>query len=161
MYALVAPCIDSSERVSICWVQEKEERLKERLHEMAEYQSNDFSFKVAHDLLIHTPVNQIITNVCSILMYVWCILQDSDLERALRKQEDKSSGAALQRWRWFYVALIGITVALLSMVVNLGIAGLNSLKIKTTERIITDSGGTVHQTIACPRPRDSLADFPI
>ena len=88
------------------------------------------------------------------------ILQDSDLERALRKQEDKSSGAALQRWRWFYVALIGITVALLSMVVNLGIAGLNSLKIKTTERIVTNSGGTVHQTIAHQRLMHSLAISP-
>ena len=79
------------------------------------------------------------------------------MERALRKQEDKSSGAALQRWRWFYVALIGITVALLSMVVNLGIAGLNSLKIKTTERIVTNSGRTVHQTIAYQKSMHSLA----
>ena len=67
-------------------------------------------------------------------------MQDSDLEREVRKQEDRKGGAALQRWRWFYVILIGITVALLSMVVNLGIAGLNSVKIKTTERLITKSG---------------------
>ena len=46
----------------------------------------------------------------------------------------------MQTWRWFYVVLIGIIVALLSMVVNLGIAGLNSLKIKTTERLISGPG---------------------
>ncbi len=46
----------------------------------------------------------------------------------------------MQTWRWFYVVLIGVTVALLSMVVNLGIAGLNSLKIKTTERFISGPG---------------------
>ena len=67
-------------------------------------------------------------------------MQDSDLEREVRKQEDRSGGAAMQRWRWFYVALIGIIVALLSMAVNLGIAGLNWLRIKTTERFIDHSG---------------------
>ena len=55
----------------------------------------------------------------------------------------------MQTWRWFYVVLIGVTVALLSMVVNLGIAGLNSLKIKTTERFITGPGA----------PHLSLRDF--
>ena len=67
-------------------------------------------------------------------------VQDSDLEREVRKQEDRRGGAAMQRWRWFYVALIGIIVALLSMAVNLGIAGLNWLRIKTTERFIDHSG---------------------
>lgn len=67
-------------------------------------------------------------------------VQDSDLEREVRKQEDRRGGAAMQRWRWFYVALIGIVVALLSMAVNLGIAGLNWLRIKTTERFIDHSG---------------------
>ena len=83
-------------------------------------------------------------------------MQDSDLEREVRKQEDRKGGAALQRWRWFYVVLIGITVALLSMVVNLGIAGLNSVKIKTTERLITNSGAhlcitAILSVLAVPR----------
>jgi len=83
-------------------------------------------------------------------------MQDSDLEREVRKQEDRKGGAALQRWRWFYVVLIGITVALLSMVVNLGIAGLNSVKIKTTERLITKSGAhlcitAILSVLAVPR----------
>ena len=53
-------------------MQEEEERLKERLHEMAEYQSNDFSFKVAYDLLSSTSVNIFIMHLCSMFMYVWC-----------------------------------------------------------------------------------------
>ena len=58
----------------------------------------------------------------------------------VRRQEDRRGGAALQRWRWLYVVLIGAAVAVLSIVVNLGIAGLNHVKIKTTERLISGPG---------------------
>lgn len=58
----------------------------------------------------------------------------------MRRQEDRKGGAAVQRWRWFYVVLIGAIVALLSMVVNLGIAALNSVRVKTTERLINRPG---------------------
>lgn len=80
--------------------------------------------------------------------------QDSDLEREVRKQEDRRGGAAIQTWRWFYVVLIGIIVALLSMVVNLGIAGLNYVKIRTTERFISGPGAP-----AASLPEESLLGF--
>ena len=58
MYACHYPLYQLGRTQYECaWVQEEEERLRERLHEMAEYQSNDFSFKVAHDTLLSTSVN--------------------------------------------------------------------------------------------------------
>ena len=79
--------------------------------------------------------------------------QDSDLEREVRKQENRRGGAAMQRWRWFYVVLIGVTVAVLSMLVNLGIAGLNYVKIRTTERLISGPGAPAASRHYTPLPR--------
>ena len=122
-----------------CWqLQEEEERLKERLREMSDYQSCDFSFKVPCTPNLCFGCSDILSaykGVSGVHSY-----QDSDLEREVRKQDDRRGGAVLQTWRWFYVVVIGVTVALLSMVVNLGIAGLNSVKIKTTERLIYGPG---------------------
>ncbi|KAK9915224.1 hypothetical protein WJX75_006445 [Coccomyxa subellipsoidea] len=90
---------------------EEEERLEARLRMMSDYQSYDFSFK------------------------------DTDLEREVRKRQQRAEAANVQRWRWLLVLCIGATVAILSLIVNLGIAGLNSVKIKATERMIASTGG--------------------
>ena len=75
------------------WVQEEEERLKERLHEMAEYQSNDFSFKVAYDLLSSTSVNISIMHPCSTFMYLWYHIA------GLRFGESTSKAGRQEQWR--------------------------------------------------------------
>lgn len=67
-------------------------------------------------------------------------LQDTDLEREVRKRQQRAEAANVQRWRWLLVLCIGATVAILSLIVNLGIAGLNSVKIKATERLIASTG---------------------
>ena len=119
---------------------------------MSDYQSYDFSFKVPCTC-------KTCSECCDILAAAKFVnsahpYQDSDLEREVRKQEDRRGGAVLQTWRWFYVVLIGITVALLSMVVNLGIAGLNSVKIKTTERLIYGPGAPA--ALLCDEPLRNL-----
>lgn len=68
------------------------------------------------------------------------VLQDTDLEREVRKRQRRAESASFQRWRWLFVLCIGTTVAVLSMVVNLGIAGLTSVKIKATEGLISATG---------------------
>ncbi|CAL8469782.1 g9324 [Coccomyxa elongata] len=90
---------------------DEEERLKTRLHKMSDYQSYDFSFK------------------------------DTDLEKEVRKRQKKAKAAGVQRWRWLLVVTIGATVAVLSMLVNLGISGLNVAKIRATESLIYSRGG--------------------
>jgi hypothetical protein len=69
-----------------------------------------------------------------------CVLKDTDLEREVRKRQFQEQGAAVQRWRWLFVLYIGVVVAGLSMVVNLAIAELNSVKVKAAEHLISRSG---------------------
>lgn len=58
----------------------------------------------------------------------------------MQRQQKKAEAAGVQRWRWLLVVTIGATVAVLSMLVNLGISGLNVAKIRATESLIYSRG---------------------
>ena len=58
----------------------------------------------------------------------------------MRKRQKRAEAAGVQQWRWLLVLCIGATVAVLSMLVNLGISGLNVAKIRATESLIYSRG---------------------